>query len=138
MNGSPHNMRVLIVEDEPLQVMELTEILEAEKYDVVGTAGSISDALHCIHADEFDIALVDVNLSGETTERVADLLAEQTVPFGVVTAYPCHILPRQFRHRPYITKPYVAREIRALAGHLANEAKRAEATGKTAISSEGH
>ena len=91
----------------------------------MGAAGSVKEALNWVRKEDFDIALLDMNISGQTAEPVAELLAKQTVPFGIVTAYPCHILSPVLRDRPCIKKPYHPREIRAIAAQLVEQMKEA-------------
>jgi len=122
-----HIPRVLIVEDEVLEdevlvAMDLAGVLQRHGYVVVGLAGSVTEALALVRKEEFDIALLDVNLGSKTVEPVANRLAERAIPFGLVTAYPSHILPQSLRRRPCITKPFGTTEVTRLAAHLVDEA----------------
>jgi CheY-like chemotaxis protein len=114
--------RVLIVEDEVLVAMDLAGVLEQAGYVVTGLAGSVTDALALVRKETFDIALLDVNLGGKTVEPVAKSLATRAIPFGLVTAYPSHILPQSLRWRPCITKPFGTTEVTRLAARLVDEA----------------
>jgi len=117
-----HIPRVLIVEDEVLVAMDLAGVLQRHGYVVVGLAGSVTEALALVRKEEFDIALLDVNLGSKTVEPVANRLAERAIPFGLVTAYPSHILPQSLRRRPCITKPFGTTAVTRLAAHLVDEA----------------
>lgn len=59
------NIRVLIVEDDPITCQDLKEILGAQKFDVVGTASSYDQALKKFHSYSPDLLLIDVKLKGE-------------------------------------------------------------------------
>jgi CheY-like chemotaxis protein len=117
-----HIPRVLIVEDEVLVAMDLAGVLQRHGYVVVGLAGSVTEALALVRKEEIDIALLDVNLGSKTVEPVANRLAERAIPFGLVTAYPSHILPQSLRRRPCITKPFGTTEVTRLAARLVDEA----------------
>ena len=58
------------------------------------------------HAPTFDVAILDVNLNGETTGPVAEALAARGMPFVFATGYGEHGLPDQFRDRPLLKKPF--------------------------------
>ena len=55
-------LRVLIVEDEALLLMQLEASIEAEGHDVVGTAMSAGEAIALARLVEPDIAFVDLQL----------------------------------------------------------------------------
>jgi DNA-binding response OmpR family regulator len=118
MKRSTKSPRVLIVEDDPLIAMEITDILEQDGCNVVGSAGSVASALDTARREKVDLALIDVSVGAETTEPVATVLSRQAIPFGIVTAYPPCVLPSGMRGRPIVQKPFVAREIRQLARNL--------------------
>lgn len=113
-----HSPRVLVVEDDPLIAIELTDILEQEGCEVVGAAANVPAALDFVRTGNIDLALLDVALGAETVEPVAKLLVRRDIPFGVVTAYPRAILPNVVRGHPFVQKPFAPREIRELAEHL--------------------
>ncbi len=77
----PCSMRILILEDEPLILMELALSLEDEGMVPV-TATNVRAALEAIETHDLDAAILDVNLGrGETCESVAESLAERQIPF---------------------------------------------------------
>ena len=57
-------VRVLIVEDEPLVAMLLVDLVEDAGFVPVGRAGSAQEALQIAEAERPTIAIVDVNLRG--------------------------------------------------------------------------
>jgi CheY-like chemotaxis protein len=118
MERSTKSPRVLIVEEDPLIAMEITDILEQDGCTVVGTAGSVASALDTARRKKVDLALIDVSLGAETTEAVAILLSCQAIPFGIVTAYPPCVLPSGMYGHPLVQKPFTPREIKQLARSL--------------------
>jgi len=81
------DQRVLIVEDEALVAMELTQILVAAGAQVVGPAGDIEHALRLVEAGGIDRALLDVNLAGRMVTPVASALSLKSIPFVYLTGY---------------------------------------------------
>src|SRR5579863_5293468 len=49
----------------------------------VGPCASLESALAAAGQDNFDVALVDLNLAGERADEVARLLARRGVPFAL-------------------------------------------------------
>ena len=97
--------RVMIVEDEALVAMVVTETLATLGCSVVGPFSRCSDALAAIEADEIDAAILDVNLHGEMVYPLADLLTQRGVPFIFVTGYGAESIEERFTHIPVIQKP---------------------------------
>lgn len=58
--------RILVVEDEGLVAADLQKRLERLGYDVPGVAGSAEEALDCARSGNFDLALMDIRLRGDT------------------------------------------------------------------------
>ena len=86
--------RVMIVEDEALVAMVVTELLTTLGCTVVGPFSRCSDAIAAIEADEIDAAILDVNLDGEMVYPLADMLAHRGVPFIFVTGYGAESIDR--------------------------------------------
>ena len=97
--------RVMIVEDEALVAMVVTESLTTLGCSVVGPFSRCSDAMAAIEADKIDAAILDVNLDGEMVYPLADLLTERGVPFIFVTGYGAESIDDRFSHIPVIQKP---------------------------------
>jgi CheY-like chemotaxis protein len=99
--------RVLVVEDEAMIAMDLHGILRRAGCEVIGPVGRVEAAT--LRADDEpppDIALLDINVGGESVFVVADALAARRIPFVFVTGYGKDVLPERFRERPMTTKPY--------------------------------
>ncbi|CAO3411362.1 Two-component system regulatory protein [Azospirillum largimobile] len=100
------DLTILIVEDEPLIAMSLEDVLSDQGAICLGPVGSIDSALKIIATNRFDIALLDINLRGQTIDPVADRLAAAGIPFIFTTGHGEDGLPKSHRHRPVIAKPY--------------------------------
>ena len=102
----PRATRILIVEDELMIRMLLEDMLGELGYTIAAEVGRIDEALDAVKTGGFDVAILDVNLSGENTAPVAEALAARGVPFVFATGYGEHGLPEAFRGRPALKKPF--------------------------------
>jgi CheY-like chemotaxis protein len=77
-----------VVEDEMLVAWLLEAILCDLGCSVVGPTSSVDQApLAVLDAQPIDAALLDVNLNGQKSFPVADVLAVRAVPFSFSTGY---------------------------------------------------
>ena len=97
--------RILVVEDEPFIAMGLEQLLPKLGYEVVSVASHLRDALAKAEAGGFDLAILDVNLSGELSYRVADLLLSKGLPFIFCTAY-ADVAFGRYAQVPVLQKPF--------------------------------
>ena len=105
MASSP-KVRVLVVEDEFLIAAELSAILEDAGHAVVGPAGSVAAARALLVDGQMpDLAVIDANLRGETSERLAEDLRRLGIPFCVCTGYQPGDLKAQFGDVITLQKP---------------------------------
>ncbi|MBX9774729.1 MAG: response regulator [Xanthobacteraceae bacterium] len=104
-NGSGAR-RVLVVEDDVMIRMLIEDMLTDLGFAVAAEASKVHDALAAVQSTDIDVAILDVNLSGETTGPVAAALAARGTPFVFATGYGEHGLPDQFRDRPLLKKPF--------------------------------
>jgi len=76
---------VIIVEDEYLSVLALSDMVAYLGCEVVGHATNLGQALDLTDNAAFDIALLDIHLDGETSYPVAQQLLSREVPFLFTT-----------------------------------------------------
>jgi len=98
--------RILIVEDEPLIAMMLEDFILSLGHEVCGPCESVSEALAAVEREEFDLAILDVNLKGESVWPVAGALKERGIPFVLASGGHVEPPPEQFASTPMIEKPY--------------------------------
>src|ERR1700733_14313569 len=80
-------LRVLVVEDEPIIAMMLEDCLGDLGCSVAAVASRLNDALKQARALDLDAGVLDVNLAGELSYPVAEVLRDRTVPFLFATGY---------------------------------------------------
>jgi DNA-binding NarL/FixJ family response regulator len=77
----PKSMQVMIVEDDALLAIDLTDMLSHRGFQVIGPCSSVERALQAMAAHQPDVAILDIDLNGHTSLPVADALALLNVPF---------------------------------------------------------
>jgi PAS domain S-box-containing protein len=84
-----HTTRVLVVEDEAIVAMDIASHLESLGYSVTAICGTGTQAINSIQNTTPDIALMDINLSGELDgiETALKLRADFDIPVIFITAY---------------------------------------------------
>lgn len=98
---------VLLVEDEYLIAEDTTRILEDAGAKVVGPVARMDAAMALVwHAPkDIDVAVLDINLHGESSFGLADLLADHAIPYLFASGSDLAIVPPRHRDRPFIEKP---------------------------------
>jgi CheY-like chemotaxis protein len=99
--------RVLVVEDEYFIADDLARALARLGADVVGPVPTRAEAESLLaSAERIDLAVLDINLKGETVFPLADLLIERSVPFLFATGYGEATIPDRYRQVPRWEKPF--------------------------------
>ncbi|SDB15918.1 response regulator [Belnapia rosea] len=110
--------RVLVVEDEALVAMLVEDALLDAGALVLGPVATVAEALALLERDMPDVAVLDLNLAGETSTPVADALAARGVPFVVATGYGADGLPPGHAEVPVLAKPYDPDDLTTALGRL--------------------
>lgn len=115
------SMRVLVVEDEALLLMQLEAFLEDKGHCVVGTAVSSQEAVDLASKGEANLALVDVHLAdGPLGCEVGRFITQNTRAAVVfMTANPKRISEDFFGAVGVIAKPYTHTGLKAVLAYLA-------------------
>ena len=106
-----NEIRVLIVEDEPLIAEDIAATLRHADFAVSGIAYSKQEALDKISSQVPDLALLDINLSGgmEGIEIAEEINRKYILPFVFLTSYADkQTLEKAKQTEPagYIVKPF--------------------------------
>lgn len=109
--------RVLLVEDESLVAMMVEDMLLELGCEVV-VAMRLDKALAYAKSENFDFAVLDVNLGETRSYPVADLLCERCTPFLFATGYGHQGLDADYRGAPVLQKPYQVEPLQHLLTHL--------------------
>ena len=113
-------LRVLLVEDEILILMDIEDTLRDLGAEVVGTAARLDAAMRLAEEKVIDIAFLDVHIQGGDTYAVADILQRRGIPFVFCTGYSDWSIDALYSGRPRVTKPYGPGEIEKQVRHLLN------------------
>lgn len=118
-------LRVLIVEDESLVAMLIEDDLTDLGCAVAGSAATLAAGLHQAGVLAIDVAVLDVNLNGERTDPIAQLLQSRGIPFIFATGYGSAAKGPGTERVPTLTKPFSKNDLsRALSEALANAERR--------------
>jgi two-component system, LytTR family, response regulator len=120
-------LRVLVVDDEPLVRQGIRDFLETEPdVSIVGECGNGVDALEAIARDPVDLVFLDVQMPELDGLGVAAELAEQNGPAVVfVTAFSEHTVPAfEVNAVDYVLKPFDRERFSAALARV--RARRAE------------
>lgn len=97
--------QILIVEDEYLVAIEISDVLVERGAVVLGPVGRLEQAMELAKSAALIGAILDVNLQGTMVFPVAQILAERGVPFVFMTGYDDSILPSEFATITRYQKP---------------------------------
>jgi CheY-like chemotaxis protein len=99
-------VRILIVEDEFLLAMDIESAIRGEGGEVVGPIVNLEEAVATAGREELSAAVLDLNLRGEMSYPVAEVLDRRRIPFLFATGYSQNRLPDAFQCRPCLRKPF--------------------------------
>jgi len=108
--------RVLIIEDETLIAIDLSDIVSKLGHEVVATADTASKAIAAAAQHQPDLVLADIQLADGSSgiDAVNEILHRVSVPVIFITAFPDRLLTGE-RPEPtfLITKPYLEETVQA-------------------------
>jgi DNA-binding response OmpR family regulator len=78
---------ILLLEDDLLLAMDIEDHLLKTGHKIVGPFGRITDAMDAIPRNELAGAIVDLNLHGELSFPVIEMLRQHSVPVIVCSGY---------------------------------------------------
>jgi len=110
--------RILVVAVEPVVAMDLRQRLTERGYVVVGVVGSAEAAVEKVAAEEPDLILMDIMLSGERDgiDAATRIRGESSVPIVYLTAYADDATIERAKRTDasgYVVKPFRDRELHA-------------------------
>lgn len=110
-----------MVEDEALVAMLIDGMLSDLGFAVVGPAARLAQALEIAKTEPLDAAVLDVNLAGEPSFPIADVLRDRQIPFIFATGYGASGIADRFKGVTVLQKPFQVHHLeQALSAILAN------------------
>jgi DNA-binding response OmpR family regulator len=99
-------LRVIIVEDEAMLALCLSEVIEEEGCVVAGMAETLADARILATTATFDVAIVDLHLRGEQADDLAASIVRSGYAIIISTGSDASKVPVQFHEWPILRKPF--------------------------------
>jgi len=97
--------RVMVVEDEALVAMVVSDAMMELGYQVVGPFSRPPDAIAAVKDGNIAAAILDINLAGTLVYPVAEELTSRGIPFVFVTGYGIESIDQRFADIPVLQKP---------------------------------
>jgi CheY-like chemotaxis protein len=97
--------RVLIVEDEFVLAYDLQALLVSEGCTVIGIVPSVAKALNLLDDQQPDVATLDLNLRGHSSQPVANALRQRGIPFIALSGYTTFARDFDLQDAPFVKKP---------------------------------
>jgi CheY-like chemotaxis protein len=104
---------IFLVEDETLIRMMLVQMVEELGHTVVAEAASVNDGRSRAEIEDFDLAILDINLRGFNVQPVAQVISRRGLPFFFLTGYGRRGVPDGFKGLPVLDKPCTAEELKS-------------------------
>jgi len=114
--------RVMIVEDEPLVAMAMSELVAELGMTVIGPFGNLGQAIAALKDNSVSAALLDINLAGELVYPLADRLMADKVPFAFVTGYGSESIDRRYANVRVLQKPIKRDALRGMFAQSTTDA----------------
>lgn len=120
MDGELHGRRIFVAEDDFMLAVDLAEVLEGAGATVVGPVGKVSDGLALIerHGQELDGAVLDIDMRGGASYKLADALMKLGVGFVFTTGYSASAVAEAYRGFQRCEKPVVRAALLAALGRV--------------------
>jgi DNA-binding response OmpR family regulator len=99
-------LRVIIVEDEAMLALCLSEVVEDEGCVVAGVAETVAEARTLAATATFDVAIIDLHLRGQQAYDVAASIIRNGHAIIISTGSDASKVPAEFHEWPILRKPY--------------------------------
>ncbi len=86
-------MKIAVMEDEYFIADDLAVEIRRSGHEPVGPFAELSAAFIAASSAGIDAALLDIDLQGEVSFGIADLLVERSIPFLIYTGYSREVIP---------------------------------------------
>jgi len=120
---------IFLVEDETLIRMMLVQMVEELGHRVIAEAANVDHGRSLAEIEDYDLAILDVNLQGINVRPVAEAIARRGVPFFFLTGYGSKGVPDGFKELPVLDKPCMPETLKSTIDVLLNGEARARDNG---------
>jgi len=108
------DLRILVAEDEAFIAMYIEDVIQDLGCHPIGPFSTVEAAEDALRQERPDGALLDMNLNGCSIAPVAELLAEQGIPFLLITGYgSLDAMSPVLAGAPILRKPFSAADLSA-------------------------
>ncbi|MEJ2379246.1 MAG: response regulator [Pseudolabrys sp.] len=115
--------RILIVEDNLLIAYLIDNMVSGMGYAVSGIAHTIALARQELAKRNFDAVLLDLEIGGQNSSEIANLLQETGIPFALVSGHDS-VSDVRYKNVPLLHKPFTAYQLHVLLERLVDPARR--------------
>jgi CheY-like chemotaxis protein len=113
--------RILVVDDEPLIAMSVSDWLSDLGHLTTGPAADLATALALVE-EPIDAAILDVTLGAQTSAPVAKRLTERGIPFALASGHDIKNVDSTFASGIALPKPFGFETFRVVVERLLNGA----------------
>jgi CheY-like chemotaxis protein len=110
-------LRVLLVDDEVLIRMMVSDMLGDLGHVVIAEHGELDQSLLLARSADFDLAILDVNLNGTRIDPVAEAIIARRIPLILATGYSSPSVATRYPQIPRLRKPYGVEELERVIDH---------------------
>lgn len=110
--------KILVVEDEMIAMRNMEFVLENLGCLAIFPVSSVLQAFTLLAIENFDLAILDVNLGKENSYPIADLLIARGIPFAFSTGYLNHGARTDLNSHLVLRKPYLAGDVALVVDQL--------------------
>jgi len=103
-------MKIAVMEDECFIADDFAVEIRRSGHEPVGAFAELGAAIQAASSAAIDAALLDIDLRGEASLGIADLLLKRSIPFLIYTGYSREVIPSRFAFR-VVEKPIRIREV---------------------------
>jgi CheY-like chemotaxis protein len=114
-------LKVLLVEDEPLILEWLEELLQDLRCSVAGVASTLTQALQTFDGVDADVAILDVHLGSASVFPVAERLRARGIPIIFTTGASGDSLPSPWQSYRVLSKPFKPEQVAAALSAIAKQ-----------------
>jgi len=116
--------RILLVEDESLVRLMVNEMLVDLGHEVVAEADSLDRAIELATTEDYDLAILDVNLGDVDTYAVAEIARDRGKAVVFSTGYGPAEMPADYRSSVVLQKPFTNDALSRAVGLALSQAAR--------------